>query len=189
MRSSPLGRSGSCCLTTERSKRRAIRPNRAMASPRLVSKKRCSADRPSRLAAASKRSMAALAAARDSSRWTSTQVDDSPSSTAGVTTGSKAKATAAMWAWNAAAIETAKSAAGSRAASRVRLTTRSLIMADLPDCGGRRTLPKGCGPFELGHAHVSRRADQLRSSTPPQALDSASTAGAGRAGPPRCAWP
>ena len=53
-RSSPFGRSGSCCLTTDRSNRRAILPNRAMASPRLVSNRRCSKERPSRLAAASK---------------------------------------------------------------------------------------------------------------------------------------
>jgi hypothetical protein len=56
----------------------------------------------SRFAAVSKRSMAALAAARDSSRWTSTQVDDRPSRTDGVTTGSKAKAIPGMWASNAA---------------------------------------------------------------------------------------
>src|SRR5438045_2871908 len=37
-----------------------------------------------------------------------------------------------MWASNAAAIETAKSAAGSRSTSRVRFTTRSLIKARSP---------------------------------------------------------
>jgi hypothetical protein len=64
--------------------------------------------------------MAALAAARDSSRWTSTQVDDRPSRTDGVTTGSKAKAIPAMWASNAAPIEMAKSGGlSTRSAGRV----------------------------------------------------------------------